>query len=112
MSLYRNSKQKIRNVRRTIEALADGDFPYQSGQKALKKLSDLFVDLDKKLDRAQRLNDTATLGNLGHVVTLKIYQCLPILGFVLRSTNVRNAFEYIEPLQNIASLLLLGKPEL
>src|SRR5262249_36056001 len=37
---------------------------------------------------------------------------LPILGFILRSTNVRNAFELLDPLQVLADATLQGKPQL
>jgi hypothetical protein len=112
MSLLHNSKHKLKNVQRTIDGLLDGDFPLSAGRNALRKLRDVFGDLDKKLDRASRLKDSATLKQISENINLKVYQALPILGFILRSTNVRNAFELLEPLQAITDAALQGKPQL
>jgi hypothetical protein len=112
MSLLHNSKHKLKNIRRTIDTLLEGYFPLSAGQKALLKLRDVFGELEKKLDRANRLKDSVTLGSIADTINLKIYQTLPILGFILRSTNARNAFELLEPLQTIADAALQGMPQL
>jgi hypothetical protein len=112
MSLLHNSKHKLTNVQRTIDGLLDGDFPLGAGRNALLKLRDVFAELDHKIDRANRLKDADALRQIASNINLKIYQALPILGFILRSTNVRNAFELLDPLQAIASAALQGKPQL
>jgi hypothetical protein len=112
MNLYYNSKQKIRNIQRLISNLLDGDFPLDSGKIALGELRKVFDDCELSLDRANRLNDSASKRNEANRINGKIYRCLPILGFILRSTNVRNAFELLDPLQSIADAVLLGKPRL
>jgi len=112
MSLYYNSNLKIKNICRTIEVLLDSDFPHGSGRKALIKLNEVFSQLGLKLSRAHRLNDNDTVQQISNNITIKIYQVLPILGFILRSTNVRNAFELVDPLQTIADATLQGRPEL
>lgn len=112
MSLYHNSKHKIRNISRTIDGLLDGDFPHDSGKRALRKLQDVFSELDSKLDRAQRAKDVDSIRQLANNINLKVLQALPILGFILRSTNVRNAFELVDPLQVIADATLQGSPHL
>jgi hypothetical protein len=112
MSLYHNSKHKLSNVRRTIASLLDSDFPLTAGDRALRKLTDVFEDIDSKLDRAASLNDQSALQLVAENLNLKIYQALPILGFILRSTNVRNAFEMLYPLYLIAKGALQGNPQL
>lgn len=112
MSLYHNSKQKIRNITRSIDVLMDGDFPLNSGVKALQKLRSVFEDLERKIERAEKIKDIAAGRQLSYLLNLKIYQILPILGFILRSTNVRNSFELLEPLQTITDSVLQGKPQL
>jgi hypothetical protein len=87
-------------------------FPLSSGRQALSKFRDVFAKLDKKLDRAVALKDKVAERQLAHNVSVKVYQSLPLLGFILRSTNVRNAFELLDPLQNIADAVLQGKPQL
>lgn len=112
MSLYYNSKHKVRNICRTIDALLDGDFPISSGRKALQKLREVFEEQEKKLDRAKKLSDAKTTSQIANIINVKSYQTLPILGFILRSTNVRNAFEILDPLQHIADSVLQGRPQL
>lgn len=112
MSLLHNSKHKLKNVQRTIDGLLAGDFPIGAGKSALLKLQDIFAELETKLDRAGRLKDKAPLTQIASNINLKIYQVLPILGFILRSTNVRNAFELLEPLQSVADATLQGRPQI
>ncbi len=112
MSLSQNSKLKIRNIQRTIDGIAHGDLPFMSGKRALNRLHNVFKALDDNLDRAIKLNDLQNISSQASNINLKILQVLPILGFILRSTNVRNAFELIEPLQVIARAAMQGKPEL
>jgi hypothetical protein len=112
MSLYHSSKYKLKNIQRTIDTLLDGDFPVGAGKFALEKLQSVFSGFDKRLDLAQALGDTENLGQVTQNLNVKIYEALPILGFILRSTNVRNAFEMLEPLHAIAQAALQGKPQL
>ncbi len=111
MSLYHNSKHKLRNVYRTIDALLDGDFPISSGKNALSRLREVFEDQENKLDRARKIRDDKTERQIANIINGKIYLSLPILGFIIRSTNVRNAFELLAPLQYIADAILQGKPQ-
>ena len=112
MSLYYNAKQKLRNIKRTIDKLLDGDFPLSSGRNALTTLREFFSELENKVDRAYLLHDKDSERHLANIVSVKVYQSLPILGFILRSTNVRNAFEFLDPLQDIADAILQPKPQL
>jgi hypothetical protein len=112
MSVFHNAKNKIRNIRRTIEGLLDGDFPLSSGQRALEKLDDVFAELEKRLTRAGKLQDQDSIAQVAVNINVKVYQVLPILGFILRSTNVRNAFELVDPLQTLATATLQGSPQL
>lgn len=112
MSLGQNSKHKVRNVQRTISEILTGDFPFSAGRRALEKLQDVFAGLEKNLDRAIRLKNDASISSVAENINLKILQVLPLLGFILRSTNVRNAFELIEPLQSIANCAMQGSPRL
>src|SRR5260370_9176494 len=112
MSLLHNSKRKLKNIQRSIDCILEGDFPITSGQNALFKLRDVFFELEKRLDRAGRVKESASLVQIADTINLKILQVLPILGFILRSTNVRNAFQLLEPLQTIADAALQGRPQI
>src|SRR5262249_26060614 len=94
------------------DCILEGDFPITSAKHALLKLRDVFLELEKRLDRAGRIRGSASLVQIADTINLKVLQVLPILGFILRSTNVRNAFEVLEPLQTIADAALQGTPQL
>lgn len=112
MSMFHDTKQKLRNIERTIDALLDSDFPVDSGKDALRDLKQVFFRLGGRNDRAQQSNDESTLRATAKNLNDKIILLLPILGFILRSTNVRNAFELLDPLQYIANRALDGTPKL
>lgn len=112
MSLLHNSKHKLRNIYRTIDRLDGSDFPLRSGSGALFRLRQAFAKLEKNLDRAVRAKDASAIRQVASNINLKVYQALPILGFILRSTNVRNAFELLEPLQSISEAAMQGSPAL
>jgi len=112
MTLYYDSKQKLNNVGRTMENLLEGDFPLSSGKTALQRLAKVFAELGRKLDRARNLNDDSSEKQIAALINVKTIQVLPILGFILRSTNVRNSFELLDPLQVIANAILQGNPQL
>jgi hypothetical protein len=112
MTLYYDSKQKLINVGRTIENLLEGDFPLNSGKTALQRLARVFEELGRKLDRAKKLNDDSSEKQIAALINVKTIEVLPILGFILRSTNVRNAFELLDPLQIIANSILQGNAQL
>ena len=74
MSLYHNSKHKLRNVYRTRDALLDGDFPISSGRKALVRLREVFKEHERKLDLASKLSDAKTERQIANIINVKIYQ--------------------------------------
>ena len=112
MPLFDQSKRKLRNIEGTVHNLLEGDFPLEAGERALRRLLKVFEDLDLKLDRANRIKDATAIASLAGQINLKINQVLPVLGFILRSTNVRNAFELLEPFQAVSDCLLQGSPRL
>jgi hypothetical protein len=112
MTLFHDSKQKLLNISRTIDNLLEGDFPISSGRTALRRLTRVFEELGRKLDRARKLNDESSEKQIATLINLKVIEVLPVLGFIIRSTNVRNAFELLDPLQVISNSILEGRPQL
>ena len=80
MSLVYNSKHKLRNVRRAIDAVLNGDMPFAAGRKALLRLLKAFEPLEKNLDRAVRLKDVDNITAVANNINVKILEVLPILG--------------------------------
>ncbi len=111
MTVYSDAKIKIANIISTIDSLIEGQFENSAGESALKKLKMVFNQILGKLDRASKLRDLVPGQQLIEQLNLKIYQVMPILGFILRSTNVRNSFEFVDPIQSIANQALQGRPQ-
>jgi hypothetical protein len=91
MSIFHNTKQKLRNIERTIDALLDSDFPVESGKNALRDLKQVFSGLSRRNDRAQAINDENTLRATAKNLNDKIILLLPILERVaFRLTCIRH----------------------
>src|SRR5439155_22334513 len=73
---------------------------------ALDQLRTLF---ERKLQRLEAFapgSDLSIISQECRVTLLALYQYLPLLGFILRSTNVRNAFEAFGPFLRLAGDVL------
>jgi len=93
---------------REIEVLEDGDFPHSHSLEALKRMREYFHRRLGYLDRLdEKSNPGLVLQECGNAL-VAIFEYLPLLGFILRSTNVRNAFEEFRPLLRLAQQLLQG----
>src|SRR4051812_21047942 len=100
------AEQKPLTALRLVEALLSGEWPYTDSVDAINvvkrelkdeydALSELDVDADPKVITAHcKASRSALQTNAG------------ILGFVLRSSNVRNAFEIYDPIKRMGEALL------
>ena len=89
-----------------IERLKEGDFPYGHSQEALYKICQVYEGDLHQLDSLNDQNDVATVNRACAIALSNMFRYLPLLGFVLRSTNLRNAFEVYRPLLDLASDVL------
>lgn len=99
----------IKRLRAFIEEvgkLKQGEFPYQHSKEALEKLNALFSYKLKQLEQYGPQSDPDTVKQECAVALRTLFTYLPLLGFVLRSTNVRNAFEVYGPLLRLADNVL------
>lgn len=85
-----------------IERLKHSDFPYQHSIDALVLLEKLFQEQLKILKKVHPQSHSQSIHNACCVSRHLLYTYLPFLGFILRSTNVRNAFEAYAPLLRLA----------
>lgn len=111
MSSISFARDRVSRILSTIHNLKEAEFPYSHSKEALSHFKDLFNEMKDLLDALQEnwVNDPATK----NVVNLTCSQSqelirdhLPLLGFILRSTNVRNSFEIHGPLLKLAQKLL------
>jgi hypothetical protein len=98
-------RQKLRAVLNQIKQLKSADFPYRESSAALVLLTDIY---EKDLKRLDGLDPADSLDVRQHAcahANTDISRYYHILGFILRSTNVRNAFEIYDPLLNLCKTI-------
>src|ERR1700733_2146910 len=98
--------QKLRLVLDQIRSLSDSEFPHPDPQEALDLLRKLFDGDIDRIAKAVAGGVEATKVAACAQASSHIARFLPILGFCLRSTNVRNSFELFVPLLQLARQLL------
>ena len=110
MSSIDYSIERVLRVLQTVDSLKESEFPYKQSREALE-------DVERVLQQTlENLTDTNTFADeYGFEVMVQtvcaesletIFNYLPLLGFILRSTNVRNAFEVHGPVSRLAKRLL------
>src|SRR4029077_15947062 len=89
-----------------IERLKDSEFPYSHSRVALLEVARVFSNHLNYLNRITSSNDSKVVRRACDSAVDGIVYYLPLLGFILRSTNVRNAFEIYGPLLQLAQQIL------
>ena len=92
---------KIVSVIQQIKELLESDFPSDSPKKALNTLLTFFDSYHGTLSRALQSNNERILLAAATTINQRIYQYLPVIGFLQRSTDVINSFEYFYSLREI-----------
>lgn len=106
MEVEFNTRKKLQAVLDQISQLLLSDFPHSSSEAALKLLHEYFLKQLDRLDAARKSSIKKAIDQTCITINERIYQHLPYLGFLLRSTNVRNAFEAYYSLVEIAQALI------
>ena len=102
------ARDKQTYVLKQIRDLKSSDFAYADSQEALTKLEKIFEASLSRLDQLPRNASKQSRISACTHSNLQVARFLPILGFVLRSTNVRNSFELYWPLTLILRTFLGG----
>ena len=97
----RNTSRKIRSVRALIQQLLEEDFPYPQGKTLLSAIDELLHHREAAIADTDPAASSEVVNRLCQVSQQTISNHLPLVGFVLRSTNIRNAFELYAPLLKI-----------
>jgi hypothetical protein len=106
LSTLEYARNRLRSFLDEISRLEELEFPYSHSEEALKQLQNLF---QRKLDRLEMFDDHSNVNVVKQESALALnalFTYLPLAGFVLRSTNVRNAFEVCRPLLRLAREVL------
>jgi len=106
MILLKYASSRIKSVLDEIARLEGIEFPYPHSSIALQKIRNSFEDA---LDRVSRLDEKSNPEVAKKICAkslVTLFHCLPVLGFILRSTDVRNSFEAVRPLLHISEKLI------
>jgi len=92
------SEARLQSILDEIAKLRESDFPYPHSREALSLLEGEYAKHLTKLHSLPPGKDPAIVNGFCSEALLDIFRYVPLLGFILRSTNVRNAFEVHGPI--------------
>lgn len=95
-------RARVENIRLLIARVSQDDFPYPDGLEALEALDILFSEDLRRLGYLAKRTYSTTAHSLAVRISINIWRFHPILGFIIRSTNVRNPFEVRDPLLRLS----------
>lgn len=98
---------KLGALFKQIDEIRAGEFPYSHGRDALVALRQhLQQSRDQLTTNLPADADISVVKQQCSRVNRQVTWFLPLLGFILRSTNVRNSFEFFDPLLRLARSLV------
>lgn len=106
MNVLESSLKRIEAVFQTIKVLRDSEFPYSDCETALLEVENIFLQTRDQIHRAHNSHDQDAIVQASENALTRLFVYIPLLGFILRSTNVRNAFEVHGPLLSLSKRLL------
>ena len=106
MTVLDHAQKRVDAVIEEVERLKQSDFPYDHPREALESLNSQLAHLRNVLKKIDPAEPSETVLNLCIVSLEELFTCVPLLGFILRSTNTRNAFEAYAPLLRLARKIL------
>jgi hypothetical protein len=98
--------QKLDEVINLIRRLLVGDYPHKDSKHALKNILDSFKEQRRLLDSLDETAERDTILGFCLEVNINIVLYKPFIGLLLRSSNLRNAFEIYFPIKMLAAELL------
>lgn len=105
-TLLDHARARVAAARVEISRIKSPDYP-SAPRQGLDLIDAEFVELQKTLtDDVDEDNDSEAVKAVAESTLEALEKYLPLIGFMLRSTNVRNAFELNGPLLRIARQLL------
>jgi hypothetical protein len=106
LKIARHTREKLRAVIAQLDQLLLSDMPHKSTEDGLSLLSEFFRKSDKLVERAEASGVPALLSSACVTANERIVNYLPVMGFLLRSTNVRNNFECFDVLAELATAII------
>jgi hypothetical protein len=106
MDVLASSIARLRATVQLTKELSSIDFPHSHSRDALRQISEIFEADLKQLELLGATTDPLVVHALASAQARKLFELYPLLGIVLRSTDVRNAFEIHGPFLRIVRQLL------
>jgi len=106
MDVLRFAQQRVKAFLDEVERLSGAEFPHEHSSTALDRLRDRFRNHLNQLEQLTPESDSGVVKQQCRLVLDDLFTYLPLLGFILRSTNVRNAFEVFGPFLRLARVVL------
>jgi hypothetical protein len=106
VNLLEYTKERVRAFLAETDRQAESEFPYWHSRAVLEQLRVLFETKLARLNAFAPTSHPSVIAQECRITLVALYQYLPLLGFVLRSTNVRNAFEVFGPFLRMAGDIL------
>ena len=107
-----SARRKVRAFLEQIDQLEASDFPHSDGREALAFIKQHFIIRQNALrDLPVTVSDNV-IGQMCADTSVSLARYTEVLGFILRSTNVRNAFEVHFPLKRLVGQVISPKAKL
>ncbi len=106
ISILHDARARVAAVLQEIKRLKQSEFPYSYPHDVLELLEKRFERHSNTLKKASVTTGVDVLSIACKDSLRELYIYVPILGFALRATNVRNAFEAHSPLQRLANRIM------
>src|SRR5579872_782473 len=100
------ARRRYAAVLEEVERLKQAEFPYSHSRDALVELERVFQSQLDALNRLTPKSSPMVAKNACSQSLYSLFLYTPLLGFILRSTNVRNAFELYAPLLRLSRKIL------
>lgn len=106
MIIIEYTKSKISSVIELVDNLQADDFPHTNAPIALGRIRELLNSRLSKLDNLHADTDKSAIIALCKESLHKIFTVFPLLGFLVRSADVRNSFELHGPFLRLVRRVL------
>lgn len=100
------TKQKLVSAIALIDDLCEGDFPHAHSRVCLKRIRATFSESLRSLNFVDESTDLDIVVGLCAAQSNKLFDLFEYLGLFIRSTDVRNAFEFHGPFLRIVQAIL------
>lgn len=100
------AEQKLRSAIALIDSLLSGDWPYSDSQAALRQVNRALQEEYNELRALDSFSDQEVVNSHCRQARSLLSDFAGFIGFILRSSNVRNTFEFYHPIKTIGELLL------